>query len=200
MKKKPIFNIFLKVFLPLLIVLTILLLPLTYLMFWLDCNDVSAADREVSESGTLDYVMVLQGEEDGVYYDVFEITERRTELIAFRVTQEQMGDIPYMEPSYYPVAYWNGPYQTLDLSQGYDILKDFYRYRDADWRLPQMTQVKVYDFSAYKGHTQDMGRGPIIGVVLLWALELMVGGILILLDLAVGLIIVGVNRKRKMNR
>lgn len=102
-----------------------------------------------------------------------------------------------MEPSYYPVAYWNGSYQTLDFSQGYDILADF--YRNGDVRLLEMTHVKVYDFSAYKGHTEWMGRGPIIGVFLMWVLELMAGGFLIILDLAAGLIIAGINNSREKN-
>lgn len=194
--KKPIFNVCLRVFLPVLVVLTVLVMLLTYLLIWKSCDDVSAADKELCESGVLTGAMVLQAE-NGAYYEVFEISES-SEIIAFCVPKERLGEIPYMEPSYYPEAYWNGPYQTMDLSRGYEILKDGY-YLDAAGQLSKMTQVKVYDFSAYKGHTQMMGRGEGIVLVFFWIAELAVAGVLIFLDLAAGLVIFGINRSRKKN-
>ena len=86
----------------------------------------------------------------------------------------------------------------MDLSRGYEVLEDGFYWSGAN-QLSRMTQVKVYDFSAYKGHTQTMGRGPGIALIFLWLAELMVGGILILLDLIAGIVIFAINRSRKGN-
>lgn len=191
---KPIFNICLRVFLPVLAVLTALLMFLTYRMVWESCNDVSEEDKALCESGVLMGAMVLRAE-NGAYYEVYEIDDGSGD-IAFCVSQEQLGEIPYMEPSYYPQAYWDGPYQMKDLSRGYEIVADGY-YLDGAARLAELTQVKVYDFSAYKGHTQPMGRGPGIALMFLWMAEGVVGGFLMLLNLVIGLVIFGINCGRK---
>lgn len=196
-KNKPIFNVCLRVFLPLLVVLTILLMLLTYLAIWRDCNDVSAADKELSESDVLTGGMLLQAKDSGEYYEVFDLSDG-SGTIAFCVPENKLGEIPHMEGSYYPEAYWYGPYQIMDLSQGYEVLKDGFYWSGTD-HLSRMTQVKVYDFSAYKGHTQTMGRGLGIALVFFWIAELVVGGILIFLDLIAGFIIFGINRSRKKN-
>lgn len=198
-KNKKIFNVCLKVILPILIALTVLVMALTYLMVWESCNTVSAADKETSESGELIEVALLRGEKDGKYYEVFGINGS-PEIIAFCVSEEQIGQIPYMEGSYYPVAYWKGQYQVMDLSQGFEIMDDaFSAYQYYQDTAPQLSQVRVYDFSAYKGHTQLMGRGPGIALILLWMAELMVGGILIVIDLIGGFTILGINHSRKKN-
>lgn len=201
---KPIFNVCLKVILPILIVLTALIMALTYRMVWKSCNTVSAADKETSESGELMAVATLQAKEDGKYYELYEIDDR-SEIIAFCVTQEQQGQIPYMLGSYYPVAYWSGQYQVMDLSHGYEPVDsplgrhgNHYQYWQG--QDPGLSQVKVYDFSAYRGHTQSMGRGPGLGLIILWLSELMVGGFLILMNLIGGFIILGINISRKKNK
>ncbi|MDE5748645.1 MAG: hypothetical protein K2I21_13850, partial [Acetatifactor sp.] len=74
-KKKPIFNVCLRVFLPFLVVLLILLMFLTYLAIWRGCNDVSAADKELSESDVLTGGMLLQAKDSGEYYEVFDLSD-----------------------------------------------------------------------------------------------------------------------------
>lgn len=188
---KPVFNICLRVILPILIVMTVMVMALTYLMVWKSCNTVSAEDKETSESGILTDVALLQTRDRGKYYEVYNVN---SEVIAFCVSEDQLDQIPSMAGSYYPVAYWSGQYQTMDLSQGFDIVRQYWLSEDS-----LLSQVKVYDFSAYKGHTQTMGRGPGILLAFLWMAELMVGGILILLDIIGGFTIFGINCGRKKN-
>lgn len=205
--KKPIFNFCLLVILPMLIVLTILIMFLTYLFFWMTCNTVSEEDKAISDSDTLIKCSVLQAEESGEYYEVFmrlpaftSMTVslwKNSEFIAFCVPEERLDEIPYMQGSYYPVAYWHGSYQTMDLTQGFNIINSgYYGSNDLDFQS-RLTQVKVYDFSAYRGHTQSMGRGVGIAVVIFWLAELCIAGAFIFLDLIGGLIIFSINRDRK---
>ncbi|MDE5893393.1 MAG: hypothetical protein K2H45_10780 [Acetatifactor sp.] len=197
--KKPIFNVFLWVFLPFLVVLTILVLFLTYVGCWKANNDVSEEDKAVSDSDTLIKRIVLQAEDDEKYYEVYEL-QTTSEYIAFCVSQEQLDEIPCMGGSYYPVAYWHGPSRIMDLSQSFKTIKEVYYSADgADYQTP-LTQIRVYDFSAYRGHTQPMGRGGGIAVAFFWLAELFIGGILIILDLIVGMVIFGINWSRKKAR
>lgn len=191
--KKPIFNVCLLVLLPLLVVLTVLIMFLTYVEFWKSCNTVPDKD---ADSDTLIKCAVLQSEEDGKYYEVYELRESHG-YIAFCVPEEQLDEIPYMGGSYYPIAYWSGPSQLMDLSQGFRIIeKKHYNIDELEYQS-QLSQIRVYDFSAYKGYTQPMVRGPILAVVFLWLAELFAGGFLIILDLIGGLIIFRINRDRK---
>ena len=156
--KRPIFNFCLIVILPMLIVLLILIMFLTYLLAWKSCNTVSEKDKAISDSDTLIKGLVLQAEESGEYYEVFGLS-KSSGFIAFCVPEECLDEIPYMQGSYYPVAYWHGSYQTMNLSQGFNIINAGY-YGSNDLEIQsQLTQIKVYDFSAYRGHTQSLGRG-----------------------------------------
>lgn len=191
--KKPIFNVCLRVFLPLLVALTILIMLLTYLFFRKSCNNVSEEDKTVADSDTLIMSMVLQAEEDEQYYEVYELS-KTSGYIAFNVPEEHLGEIRCMGGSYYPVAYWYGPCQVMDLSQGFHIIKSVnYNADDLSYQS-RLTQIKVYDFSAYKGYTQPMGRGGGIAVAFLWFAELCIAGFLIVIDLIVGMIIFGMNK------
>lgn len=194
--KKPIFNVCLWVFLPFLVVLTILVMLLTYVGCWKICNDVSEEDKAVSDSDTLIKRIVLQAEDDGKYYEVYEL-ETTSEYIAFCVSREQLDEIPCMGGSYYPVAYWYGPSRIMDFSQGFHTIREVYYSADGADYQTTLTQIRVYDFSAYRGHTQPMGRGGGIAVAFFWLAELFIGGILIILDLIAGVIIFGINRSRK---
>lgn len=195
--KKPIFNFCLLVILPILIVLTMLIMFLTYRLAWESCNTVSEKDKAICDSDTLIKGLVLRAEESGEYYEVFSLSEN-SDFIAFGVPEERLDEIPYMQGSYYPVAYWNGSYQTMDLSQGFSIVDTSYYYGSNRLELQaQLTQVKVYDFSAYRGHTQSMGRGVGIAVAFFWLAELIIAAFLILADLTGGLIIFFINRDRK---
>lgn len=194
--KKPIFNFCLLVILPMLVVLTILIMFLTYLFFWMSCNTVSEEDKAISDSDTLIKCSVLQAEEGGEYYEVFSLSEN-SDFIAFCMPEEHLDEIPYMQGSYYPVAYWHGSYQTMDLSQGFSTVNaGYYGSNDLEFQS-RLTQVKVYDFSAYRGHTQSMARGVGIAVVLFWLVELCIAGAFLFLDLLGGLIIFFINRDRK---
>lgn len=194
--KKPIFNICLWIFLPFLIVLTILVMLLTYMGCWKISNDVSEEDKAVSDSDTLIKRIVLQAEDDGKYYEVYEL-RTTSEYIAFCVSREQLDEIPCMGGSYYPVAYWHGSSRIMDLSQGFKTIKELYYSADGADYQSTLTQIRVYDFSAYRGHTQPMGRGGGIAVAFFWLAELFIGGILIILDLIAGMVIFGINRSRK---
>lgn len=189
--KKPIFNVCLRVILPIIGGLTLLVMLATYWMIWNSCNSVSKTDKALSDSGVLTGHILLQAKEEGIFYEMYGILDS-SETIAFQVSEEQREKIPYMEPSYYPTAYWKGEYEIMDLS-GYQILDEGYGLG----YLSQINQVKVYDFSAYKGHTQDMGRGPGLGLAFLWMAEAYVAGIAAFLDFVVGLVIFLGNRKRK---
>lgn len=194
--KKPIFNFCLLVILPMLVVLTILIMFLTYLFFWMSCNTVSEKDKAISDSDTLIKCSVLQAEESVKYYEVFSLSEN-SDFIAFCMPEEHLDEIPYMQGSYYPVAYWHGSYQTMDLTQGFNIINaGYYGSNELEYQS-RLTQVKVYDFSAYKGHTQSMARGVGIAVAFFWLAELCIAGALIFLDLIGGLIIFSINRDRK---
>lgn len=196
--KKPIFNFCLLIILPILVVLTILIMFLTYRLAWESCNTVSEKDKAICDSGTLIKGLVLQAEKSGEYYEVFSLSEN-SDYIAFCVPEERLDEIPYMQGSYYPVAYWHGSYQTMDLSQGFSIVNASSSYYGSN-RLEfqsQLTQVKVYDFSAYRGHTQSMGRGVGIAVAFFWLAELTIAAFFILVDLIAGLIIFLINRDRK---
>lgn len=190
--KKPIFNVCLRVILPLILVMTVLMMAATYVLFWKTCNDVAPADKSISDSGVLTGHILLQAEEEGYYYEVFGVLDS-SETVAFRVSAGQRDQIPYMEPSYYPTSYWHGEYEIMDLSRDYPMLDSGYGIG----YLSQPNQVKVYDFSAYKGHTQSMGRGPGIVLFFFWIAELFVAGIFTLLDLMAGMIIFFINRDRK---
>lgn len=192
MKKKPIFNVCLRVILPIILVITVLVMAATYALFWNSCNDVSPADKSISDSGILTGHILLEAEEEGYYYEVFGVLDS-SETVAFRVSTEQRDKIPYMEPSYYPMAFWHGEYEIMDLSQDYLMLDSGYGIG----YLSQPDQVKVYDFSAYKGHTQSMGRGLGLALIIFWSAELFVAGTLILLDLMAGVIIFCINRSRQ---
>ncbi len=194
--KKPIFNFCLLVILPMLVGLTILIMFLTYLFFWMSCNTVSDKDKAICDSDTLIKDLVLQAEESGEYYEVFSLSEN-SDFIAFCVPEEHLDEIPYMQGSYYPIAYWHGSYQTMDLSQGFSIINAGYYGSNHLEFQSRLTQVKVYDFSAYKGHTQSMGRGVGIAVAFFWLAELIIAAFFISVDLTGGLIIFFINRDRK---
>lgn len=84
-----------------------------------------------------------------------------------------------------------------DLSQGFSTINaGYYGSNDLEFQS-RLTQVKVYDFSAYKGHTQSMGRGVGITVAFFWLAELCIAGALIFLDLLGGLIVFFINRDRR---
>lgn len=115
----------------------------------------------------------------------------------FCMPEEYLDEIPYMQGSYYPIAYWHGSYQTMDLTQGFNIINAGYHGFNHLEFQSRLTQVKVYDFSAYKGHTQSMARGVGIAVAFFWLAELCIAGAFIFLDLLGGLIIFSINRDRK---
>lgn len=189
--QKPMFNFCLLVILPILIVLTILIMFLTYLFFWNASNDVSENDKAISDSDTLIKVMVMQAE-GGEYYEVFMLQDT-SEYIAFCMSEEHLDEIPCMGGSYYPIAYWYGPSQTMDLSQALCVtMVDYY----AD-NIEFLSRIEVYDFSAYKGHTQPMGRGWGIAVAFFWLAELIIAAFFIFVDLIAGLIVFLINRDRK---
>ena len=198
--KKPVFNFCLKVILPMLLLLTVLVMALTYRMVWKACNDVSKADQAIAESGILYLFTVLESGEEGSYYEVSRIMEDENNpyadaYIAFRVTEEQRNEIPYLAGSYYPTAYWYGEHQVMDLS-GYSVVEGSH-WADAEADLNVLDAVRVYDFSAYKGHTQAMGRGGGLGLIFFWLAELLAAAFLLLLDVIGGIIIICINRERR---
>lgn len=200
--KKPIFNVCLKVLLPLILLLTVLVMALTYRMVWKSCNDVSNEDLAMAESSTLYLFTVLETGKEGCYYEVSRIDENEDSpyagtYIAFQVTEEERNEIPYMAGSYYPTAYWYGDYQVMDLS-GYPLIDSLSRV-DTENYLSVLDAVRVYDFSAYKGHTQELGRGAGLGLVFFWMAELFAAAFLLLLDVIGGIIIILVNRERRKN-
>lgn len=199
--KKPIFNVCLKVLLPLILFLTVLVMALTYRMVWRSCNDVSKEDQAIAESSILYLFTILETGEEGRYYEVSQIDNEDSPYagtyIAFRVTEEERDEIPYMAGSYYPTAYWYGDYQVMDLSD-YSVIDSSY-WADTAAHLSVLDEVRVYDFSAYKGHTQAMGRGGGLGLVILWMAELFLAAFLLLLDVIGGIIILCVNRERRKN-
>ena len=176
-------------FIKILAAITVLAMALTCIIVWYSCNTVSEQDKATSKSGVLKSYALLQDEESGRYYEVYENSSVGSEIIAFSMSQGQLGRIPSMDDGYYPVAYWNGSCQIMDLSQ--ILLVRQYQY-GAD---PLLSQVKVYDFSAYKGHAKGMHRGTVALLIFLWIAELTVGGILILLYL-IGVFIFNHNRKK----
>lgn len=199
--KKPIFNVCLKVLLPLILLLTVLVMALTYRMVWRSCNDVSKEDQAIAESSILYLFTILETGEEGRYYEVSQIDNEDSPYagtyIAFRVTEEERDEIPYMAGSYYPTAYWYGDYQVMDLSD-YSVIDSSY-WADTAAHLSVLDEVRVYDFSAYKGHTQAMGRGGGLGLVVLWMAELFLAAFLLLLDVIGGIIILCENRERRKN-
>lgn len=198
--KKPIFNVCLKVFLPLILLLTVLVMALSYRMIWNSCNDVSKEDQAIAESSVLYLFTVLETGKDGCYYEVSLLDKNADSpyagtYIAFQVTEEERDKIPYMAGSYYPTAYWYGDYQVMDLS-GYPVMDSSY-WAGTENELSVLNAVRVYDFSAYKGHTQELGRGGGLGLVFLWMAELFAAAFLLLLDVIGGVIIILVNRERR---
>ncbi len=195
--KKPIFNVCLRVILPVLIWLAMMVMLTTFCLIWYECNEVFWFDRIISDSGELDFPLVLQAEEAGYYYEVYKASYEKSsssEYIAFCMSSEHLGEIEHQDPNAYPppITYWRGEYQIRDLSQN-ELIQD--SYCQAEEKLPKLTQVKVYEFSAYKGyriHMMSRGVGLMLGFM--WFGELFIAGIAILLDITAGLIIFGINR------
>lgn len=195
--KKPIFNVCLRVILPVLIWLTMMVMLVTFWLIWYTCNEVFWFDKKISHRGELDFPLVLQAEEKEYYYEVYNVvykTSNASEYIAFRMSSEHLGEIEHREYDVYPppITYWRGEYQILDLSQN-DIVQDSYCLAEAE--MPKLTQVKVYEFSAYKGYSIPvMSRGAGLMLGLMWVGELFIAGIAVLLDITAGLIIFAFNR------
>lgn len=92
----------------------------------------------------------------------------------------------------FSMTYWRGEYQIMDLSQNNPVQDS---YSLASEELPELTQVKVYEFSAYKGYSiQMMSIGPGILLGFMWFGELVIAGIAVLADVSAGLVIFCINR------
>lgn len=120
----------------------------------------SLAEIEGTESSTLWFVDRYYDEDIGNYVEISN-ADATDEYIAF-VMSKDTTDVEYGAGSYYPIAYWKGEYETMDLAENEFQYHEYKLHGSDDSNVTPVNDVseiipdKLYfsDIDSWNGYTE----------------------------------------------